>query len=264
MAWLLVGVGVLLAGLIWILGLTQVIVAPVIAASVIAAVASPLVAWLARHRVPEVARRPSSSCSLIVAAGVGMTVMVITGITGQSGRHHLRSSTAPRTRSPAGSRTSGLDPSKADAGQGGRKQRGQRQRRRPPQRARDRDREALLARLLPRADRAQPLLPAHRRAQDPRLGRRPHRACRRRSAQMITQRVLQSLRGYFLGVTIVAAFNAVVVTLGAVDPRRAAGRDDRRGHLHRRLRPLPRRLGRRRLRGPDRARRRRAPMPPPG
>ena len=34
----------------------------------------------------------------------------------------------------------------------------------------------------------------------------------RTSAQTITQRVLGSLRGYFLGVTIVAAFNAVVVT----------------------------------------------------
>ena len=65
----------------------------------------------------------------------------------------------------------------------------------------------------------------------------------RTSAQAISQRVLGSLRGYFLGVTIVAAFNAVVVTARGADPRRAPGRDDRRGHLHRRLRPLPRRLG---------------------
>ena len=35
-------------------------------------------------------------------------------------------------------------------------------------------------------------------------------------AQTITQRVLGMLRGYFLGVTIVAAFNAVVVTIGAL------------------------------------------------
>ena len=33
-------------------------------------------------------------------------------------------------------------------------------------------------------------------------------------AQTISQRVLQSLRGYFLGVTIVAAFNAAVVGSG--------------------------------------------------
>jgi putative heme transporter len=35
-------------------------------------------------------------------------------------------------------------------------------------------------------------------------------------AHTITQRVLQSLRGYFLGVTYVAAFNAVVVGVGAI------------------------------------------------
>ena len=34
-------------------------------------------------------------------------------------------------------------------------------------------------------------------------------------AQTITQRVLGALRGYFLGTTIVAAFNAVVVAIGA-------------------------------------------------
>ena len=33
---------------------------------------------------------------------------------------------------------------------------------------------------------------------------------------MVGQRVLQSLRGYFLGVTLVAAFNAAVVTIGCL------------------------------------------------
>src|SRR4029450_5560906 len=35
-------------------------------------------------------------------------------------------------------------------------------------------------------------------------------------AHTISRRVLQSLRGYFLGVTIVAGFNAIVVSLGAL------------------------------------------------
>jgi predicted PurR-regulated permease PerM len=35
-------------------------------------------------------------------------------------------------------------------------------------------------------------------------------------ARTISRRVLQSLRGYFFGVTIVAVFNAVVVSLGAL------------------------------------------------
>ena len=70
MAWLLVGIGVFVAGMIWILGLTEVIVAPLIAASVIAAVASPLVAWLARNRVPR-SLGAVLVLLLIVAAGVG-------------------------------------------------------------------------------------------------------------------------------------------------------------------------------------------------
>ena len=43
-----------------------------------------------------------------------------------------------------------------------------------------------------------------------------HLGVPRQVAQTITQRVLGSLRGYFLGVTIVAAFNAVVVTIGGL------------------------------------------------
>jgi predicted PurR-regulated permease PerM len=35
-------------------------------------------------------------------------------------------------------------------------------------------------------------------------------------AHTVSQRVLESLRGYFFGVTIVAAFNAVVVTIGGL------------------------------------------------
>ena len=254
MAWLLVGIGVFVAGMIWILGLTEVIVAPLIAASVIAAVASPLVAWLARHRVPR-SLGAVLVLLLIVAAGVGMTVMVVTGITGQGSEHHLagrqrqghdrRLAPGPRAR-----------PEQVGAGAGGRNQRDHRQRGRAPQRDRDRDREALLTRVLPRADRTQPLLPAQRWAEDPRLGGRPHgRAARRRAgdhpagpgvvARLLpggdNRRRIQRRRGHGRG----------------VDPGRAAGRDDRRGHLHRRLHPLPRRLGRGRVRGPAGARRRR-------
>ena len=34
-------------------------------------------------------------------------------------------------------------------------------------------------------------------------------------AKVVSQRTLGALRGYFLGVTIVAGFNAVVVSIGA-------------------------------------------------
>ena len=52
-AWLLVGVAVFLVGAVWLLSLTQVIVVPVITAGIVAAVASPLVAWLRSHGVPR-------------------------------------------------------------------------------------------------------------------------------------------------------------------------------------------------------------------
>ena len=48
-AWLLVGVLLLLVGIVWLLSLTQTIVMPLMAASVVAAVCAPVVAWLARR-----------------------------------------------------------------------------------------------------------------------------------------------------------------------------------------------------------------------
>ena len=74
-------------------------------------------------------------------------------------------------------------------------------------------------------------------------------------AHSILGRVAGSMRGYFLGVTIVAAWSALIVGVGSLVLGRPAGGDDRRRHLPRRLRPLHRRLDRGRLRGPDRARR---------
>ena len=52
-SWLLVGVALFLAGAVWLLSLTQVIVLPVLTAGIVAAVASPLVGWLRRHGIPR-------------------------------------------------------------------------------------------------------------------------------------------------------------------------------------------------------------------
>src|SRR3954449_699082 len=62
-AWLLVGVALFLVGAVWLLSLTETIVLPVIAAGVIASVASPLVGWLERHHVP----RPLGAVLLLIA-----------------------------------------------------------------------------------------------------------------------------------------------------------------------------------------------------
>jgi len=82
-AWLLVGVGAALVGLIWLLSLTQTIVMPVITAAIIASVASPLVGWLNRHRLP---RGIGAALVLlaIVAIAFGVGLIVLTGISSQA------------------------------------------------------------------------------------------------------------------------------------------------------------------------------------
>jgi predicted PurR-regulated permease PerM len=52
-SWLLVGVGVLLFGLAWLLGQMSTIVGPILAGLVLATVAVPAVAWFHRHRIPR-------------------------------------------------------------------------------------------------------------------------------------------------------------------------------------------------------------------
>ncbi len=81
-AWLLVGVAAALAGAIWFLAATQTIVMPVLTAGIIASVALPVVDWLARHRVP---RAGSAALVLlaIVAVALGVGLIVLTGIASQ-------------------------------------------------------------------------------------------------------------------------------------------------------------------------------------
>ena len=71
-AWLLVGVALLVAGSIALLSLTYTIVLPVLAASVVAAVGAPVVAWLARHRIPQRAgRSTAAACAHRPGSGRG-------------------------------------------------------------------------------------------------------------------------------------------------------------------------------------------------
>src|SRR4051794_36759604 len=82
-AWLAVGVTLLVAGTVWILSLTETIVAPVITAGVVAAVLSPLIARLQRHRVP----RGAGAALVLVGAlvfGAGVVYLVLAGITSQA------------------------------------------------------------------------------------------------------------------------------------------------------------------------------------
>jgi predicted PurR-regulated permease PerM len=211
-SWLLVGVTLLLVGAVWLLSLTHTIVLPVITASVVAAVASPLVGWLASHGVA----RPIGAILLLVLLvllGVGLVVLIVAGITSQSSDLSAQLSDAKDTiegwLKDLGVDSSSAKDAKNDASSaatssvstllsgvaGGLK-----------------ELSSLLFYLALTALSLIFLL-----ADGPKIrswGER-HLGVPVDMAHIITTRVLQSLRGYFFGVTIVALFNAVVVGLGA-------------------------------------------------
>jgi putative heme transporter len=88
-SWLLVGLFLLLAGIVWLLGTTQTIVGPVVAATIVATVAAPVVRSLTSHGLPRTA---GAAIVLLgaVALAVLIVLIVIGGITSQTseiGKH---------------------------------------------------------------------------------------------------------------------------------------------------------------------------------
>lgn len=82
-SWLLVGVGAALIGLIWLLSLTQTIVMPVITAGIIASVAAPLVDRLRRFGIPRgIGAALVLVAIVLIAFGVGL--IVLTGVASQA------------------------------------------------------------------------------------------------------------------------------------------------------------------------------------
>ena len=212
-AWLLVGVLVFLVGAVWILSLTHTIVLPVIAAGVVAAVASPLVAWLARHRVP---RGLGAALLLlaVVAIAAGMFVVIVAGVASQSGDISNHLSDAKDT--VAGwLEDLGVDPSKADHAK------------QDASSATSSSFHALLDGVAKGIKGLTSLVfflsltalslffllkdgPVIRAWTERHLG------VPAPIARTISTRALESMRGYFFGVTLVAGFNAVVVGVGAL------------------------------------------------
>ncbi len=213
MSWLLVGVAVLLVGLVWLASLTAVIVVPVIVAAIVAAVGSPLVGWLNRHRVPR-ALGAALLMLAIVAVATGMLLIVVLGITGQASDIGGHLSDAEDT--VAGwLQDLGLSPDKAD------------QAKQDASSGISDSASALLNGVASGVRELSSLvfflamtaLSLFFLLKDGPLIRtwvENHSGVPKPVAETIGRRVLGSLRGYFLGVTIVAAFNAVVVTLGAL------------------------------------------------
>ena len=211
-SWLLVGFALLLVGTIWLLSLTYVIVLPVLAAGIVAAVASPLVAWLGTHGVP----RGIGSALVIVALialGVGVVLVVVGGITGETTDVTSRLSDAKDTIA-GWLEDLGVDPTRAEDAK---------------QAASSTTSDTVSALLNGVAGGlsqlstlvfflAMTLLSLIFLLKDGptiRAWVEDHSGVPKPVAQTISRRVLGSLRGYFLGVSIVGAFNAIVVALGA-------------------------------------------------
>jgi predicted PurR-regulated permease PerM len=83
-SWLLVGFVLIIVGVIWLVGQTSTIVMPVILAAVLGAVAGPAVDWMQRHRVPRVGGAILVLLGL-VAVGALVFLMVFGGISDNSG-----------------------------------------------------------------------------------------------------------------------------------------------------------------------------------
>jgi putative heme transporter len=212
-AWLLVGVTLLLVGVVWLLSLTHTIVTPVITAAVVASVASPVLRWLADRGIPRGLGAALLLLSM-VALGAGVVLVIVGGITSQEADLSAHLSDAKNTME-GWLRDLGVDPSKAQDAKND---------------ASSSVNTTVSTLLHGVASGIQELsslvfflaltaLSLFFLLKD---GPTIRSWIERNSgvpvpvAHTITGRVLQSLRGYFFGVTIVAAFNAVVVGVGAL------------------------------------------------
>jgi predicted PurR-regulated permease PerM len=207
-AWLLVGVVVLLVGAVWLLTLTQVIFIPLIVAGVIAAVAVQLVDLLKRHGLPR-GLGAALVLLLIVGAGVLAGYLVLRGIgTETSAISHQLSKGADKIEGWV--KDLGVSHGKAQAAN------------HDVSAGTSDSFRALIDGLVGGIEKlaslaffaAMTVLSLFFLLKDGPLIRswvERHAGLPSDVARTITGRMLQSLRGYFLGVTIVALFNAVLV-----------------------------------------------------
>jgi predicted PurR-regulated permease PerM len=211
-SWLIVGVFALLAGLIWLLAATYTITGPVVAATIVATVAMPVVAKLSGH-MPRAAAAGVVLLGLVAIAAF-VVVIVISGITGQTAEIKKNASAAA-DKAQGWLTSAGVDESGASSATSSVKA----------------DVPSIISTLAKGViDGIKGLAslafglsfavlslffllkdgPSMRAWLDRHLG------VPQPVAQTITGGLIRSLRGYFRGVTIVSAFNGVVVTIGAL------------------------------------------------
>jgi putative heme transporter len=212
-SWLLLGAALLLIGMVWLASLTQTIVAPVITAAVIAAVASPLVAWMNRHRLPRAIAAIIIMLGLI-AVGVGLFLLVVGGITAEASSIGDQLSEA-RATLQGWLEDIGIDPATAaEANENASASISESFSQLKDGIAHGISALSGLAFFL-----ALTILSLFFLLSDgPKIRHwaEGHFGVPRPVAHIISGRTLGALRGYFLGVTLIAAFNAAVVTLGAL------------------------------------------------
>jgi predicted PurR-regulated permease PerM len=211
-SWLLVGAVLLLVGFIWLIGATSTIVAPVLAGTVVAVAALPLVDVLDRHM-------PRAAAAAIVLLGVAavvviVTLVILTGIVDQSDsiKAHLHegmarvqswltsagvsdgtASSATATTEHSAPETLSILLTGAISAIGG-----------------------IASLILGLSFAALSLFFILKDGPPMQKWIDAHVGLPEETAHVITHRLATSLRGYFKGVTFVAAFNGIVVGLGAL------------------------------------------------
>ncbi|HKH44435.1 MAG TPA: AI-2E family transporter [Thermoanaerobaculia bacterium] len=212
-SWLLVGVVLLIVGVVWLLSLTHVIFVPLVAASVIAAVAGQLVSLLQRHGLPR-GLGALLVLLLIVGAGALAAYLVVRGIgTETSAISHRLTEGADKIEGwledlgvsdgKAQSANDDISSGASDSFQAlinGL--------------AAGIDKLASLAFFL--AMTVLSLIFLLKDGPTIRSWTERHMGIPAEVAHTVSGRTLQSLRGYFLGVTIVATFSALLVGGGAL------------------------------------------------
>jgi predicted PurR-regulated permease PerM len=212
MSWLLVGVAALLIGTIWLLATINTIVIPVVTAGILAAVLSPLVGAAARH-MPRGAATAIVFLTVLVA-GVAVAVGVIAGITSEAkglegnlqgavnkiqGWLQDAGASADKAQSAGDGASSAVSSAfhtlLHGLGKGVRE---------------------LASLVIFLSFTALSLFFLLKDGPTIRAWTERHMGIPQPVARTITQRTIQSLRGYFAGVTAVAAFNAILIGLGAL------------------------------------------------
>jgi predicted PurR-regulated permease PerM len=212
-SWLLVGLALLIVGLVALLAITSVIVEPVLIGLVLATVATPVVSWLQRKGVPRVAGALLVLLGFIVL-GVLILVLVLGGIVAQSDEIGSHASAAA-DKAQSWLEDAGVDSSAASSAN------------KNVSEGTSSTISTFVKGLGTAVSGVTAIVffvvfsvfsllfllkdgPAFRQFVDTHMG------VPLNVAQTITGNVITSLRRYFGGVTIVAAFNAVVVGIGAL------------------------------------------------